>query len=181
MRALALNDRIHVLTVDTAGEVAVWDIVRGVCLGRYGEAEVAAVVSGWCGDVGTGVGVGVGVGGGAEAVATGTGTGTGSGAGSVGEEAGAGANGGERVPSAMGTVCERSPREALEAVREKIEGQAVIPKWATVETKGGVLVVHLNERCFEVEVYADEVGYAHEKGFTEESKCGSVAAMECEC
>ena len=143
-----------------------WDIVRGVCLGRYGEAEVAAVVSGGYSSPGAGAG--------------GVGGPEGSGAGSMREEvgatmglgeAGAGTNGGGSVPSAMGTVGERSPREALEAVREKIEGQAVIPKWASVETKGGLLVVHLNERCFEVEVYADELGYAHEKGFTEESKC----------
>ena len=51
-----------------------------------------------------------------------------------------------------------SPREALEFVRERVEGEAVVPAWCTVEARVGVLTVHLNERCFEAEVYADEAG-----------------------
>ena len=167
------------MTVNTAGEVAVWDIVRGVCLGRYRESEVAVAVSG-VGVFREGVeGEGEGGGGGeGSGVAGSAGSGAGSGAGSTKEEGiGVGANGGERVMSAMGMhmVGENSPREVLEAVRELIEGQAVIAKWASVETRGGVLVVHLNERCFEVEVYADELGYTHEKGLTEETKCELAA------
>ena len=42
VRSVVLNDRIHALTVDTAGEVAVWDIVRCVCKGRYVPEDVAA-------------------------------------------------------------------------------------------------------------------------------------------
>ena len=53
---------------------------------------------------------------------------------------------------------ERSPREALEVVRERIEGEAVVVSWSTVDTKTGVLTAHLDEKCFEGEVYADEVG-----------------------
>lgn len=41
VRSLILNDRQHVLTVDTEGEVAVWNIIRGQCVGRYSSAEVA--------------------------------------------------------------------------------------------------------------------------------------------
>ncbi|KAF8635329.1 hypothetical protein AX15_000450 [Amanita polypyramis BW_CC] len=149
IRTLPLNDRIHVLTVDTAGEVAVWDIVRGCCLGRYAGTDVAtaSIAGSVCGGKG--------------------------GDGVVNASAGAGAsvvNDGATTGSGVVAAGEKSPRESLEVVRERIEGQAVIPKWASVDTKGGVLIVHLNERCFEVEVYADEVGYAHEKGFTEESK-----------
>ncbi len=147
-----------------------WDIVRGLCLGRYRESEVAAAVSGVCGGALLGGVEGEGEGSG---VPGSVGSGPDSGAGSTKEE-GTGADTNEgRVTSAMGMhmVGERSPREVLEAVREMVEGQAVIPKWASVETRGGVLVVHLNERCFEVEVYADELGYAHEKGLTEETKC----------
>ncbi|KAF9441529.1 WD40 repeat-like protein, partial [Macrolepiota fuliginosa MF-IS2] len=33
VRSVVLGDRVHVLTVDTSGEVAVWDVVRGVCRG----------------------------------------------------------------------------------------------------------------------------------------------------
>ncbi|KAJ7898425.1 hypothetical protein B0H13DRAFT_2234296 [Mycena leptocephala] len=95
VRALVLNDRVHAVSVDTGGEVGVWDLVRGCCA----------------------VGLGVGVGG-------------------------------------AGATEEWSPREALERVRERIEGEAVVGPWATVDTKAGVLAVHLNERSFESEIYA---------------------------
>ena len=42
VRAIVLNDRVHALTVDTAGEVAVWDIVRGLCLGKYAHRDVSS-------------------------------------------------------------------------------------------------------------------------------------------
>jgi WD repeat-containing protein 48 len=112
VRSIMLNDRIHALTVDTSGEVAVWDIVRAVCRGRFAPEEVASASQ----------------------------------SGSI-----AGSGGG----------IERSPREALEVVRERIEGEAVVTPWSVVDTKTGVLTVHLNEKCFEGEVYADEVGIAH--------------------
>lgn len=44
VRSLLLNDRQHVLTVDTEGEVAAWNIIRGVCVGRFSAAEVAAAL-----------------------------------------------------------------------------------------------------------------------------------------
>jgi WD repeat-containing protein 48 len=120
VRSVILNDRIHALTVDISGEVAVWDIVRGTCLGRYPREEVAAA----------------------------------SHAGST-----AGSNGTER---------ERSPRDALEAVRERIEGEAVVAPWSTVDTKTGVLTVHLNDKCFEAEIYADEAGFGPDRRFNDE-------------
>lgn len=122
VRCTILNDRIHALVVDTSGEVAVWDIVRGVCLGRFLREDVSSA----------------------------------SVAGSV-----VGGSSGER---------ERSPREALETVRERIEGEAVISSWSTADTKAGVLMIHLNERCFEAEIYADEVGFAQDRRFHDESK-----------
>lgn len=123
VRSVVLNDRIHALTVDISGEVAVWDIVRGTCLGRYTREEVAA--------------------------ATRSGSTT------------AGSNGSEH---------ERSPRDALEAVRERIEGEAVVPTWSTVDTKTGVLTVHLNEKCFEAEIYADEAGFSLDRRFSDEAR-----------
>jgi WD repeat-containing protein 48 len=33
VRSVMLNDRIHALTVDTSGEVKIWDAVRGVSWG----------------------------------------------------------------------------------------------------------------------------------------------------
>ncbi|KAK8858907.1 hypothetical protein IAR55_003138 [Kwoniella newhampshirensis] len=44
VRSLLLNDRQHVLTVDTEGEVAAWNIIRGVCVGRFNTEDVAAAL-----------------------------------------------------------------------------------------------------------------------------------------
>lgn len=127
VRCVILNDRIHALTVDTTGEVAVWNIVRGTCLGKFHSEDVAS--ASYCGS-------------------------------SSGRSAGS-----ER---------EYSPREALEAVRERIEGEAVVSHWATVDTKTGVLSVHLNEKCFEAEIYGDEAGYGPERPFADDFRCMSM-------
>ncbi|KAG1750625.1 uncharacterized protein EDB91DRAFT_1108492 [Suillus paluster] len=129
VRAILLNDRMHALTVDTNGEVAVWDIVRGVCRGWFAREEVRAASR--CGST--------------------SGSGPRRDNGSV--------TGGDK---------ERSPREALEAVRERIEGEAVSSSWSSVDTKAGVLTVHINERCFDAEIYADEAGFDHDRHFTDE-------------
>ncbi|KAJ7765499.1 hypothetical protein DFH07DRAFT_737719 [Mycena maculata] len=118
VRALVLNDRVHAVSVDTVGEISVWDIVRGVCVGVFTKE---ALEGGACGI----------------------------------ERAG---KEGWR------------PREALERVRERIEGEAVVASWATIDTKAGVLTVHINERSFESEIYADEVGFAGDRRFGEEAK-----------
>lgn len=123
VRSVILNDRIHALTVDTAGEVAVWNIVRGTCLGKFSSEDVAA--ASFCGST--------------------------SGRSGTGEK-------------------EYSPREALEAVKERIEGEAVVLPWATVDTKTGVLSVHLNGKCFEAEIYADEAGYGPERQFADDMR-----------
>lgn len=119
VRSILLNDRLHALTVDISGEVAVWDIVRGVCLGRYPREDVTAAST-------------------------------------------AGGSDGSADRDA------RSPREALEAVRERIEGEAVVTHWSSVDTKTGVLTVHLTERCFEAEIYADEAGFGPDRRFNDE-------------
>lgn len=127
VRSIILNDRIHALTVNTAGEVAVWDIVRGICLGTFPREDVA----------------------------------------SASHHGSSGSGGGDR---------ERSPREALEAVRERIEGEAVVVPWSSVDTKTGVLTVHVSEKCFEAEIYADEAGYVgHDRHMGEEVRCKSVS------
>lgn len=41
VRCVELNDRVHALTVDTAGEVVVRDVVRGACLGRFTSEDVS--------------------------------------------------------------------------------------------------------------------------------------------
>lgn len=45
VRSLILNDRQHVLTVDTEGEVAVWNIVKGICVGKFSTPDVAAALN----------------------------------------------------------------------------------------------------------------------------------------
>lgn len=123
VRCIILNDRLHALTIDTSGEVAVWDIVRCLCRGRFRREDVAAI--------------------------------------SHRSSSVAGSSGGEK---------ERSPREVLDSVRERVEGEGVALSWATADTKAGVLVINMDEKCFEAEVYADEVGFAHDRHFNDESK-----------
>ena len=40
----------------------------------------------------------------------------------------------------------RSPRELLDAVRSRVEGEAAVPQWCSVETKVGVLAVHVSQK-----------------------------------
>lgn len=134
VRAVLLNDRMHALTVDTMGEVAVWDIVRGVCCGWYTKEDVQAASL----------------------------------RGSLDGSARS-----REQSSAIGDK-EWSPREALEAVGERIEGEAVVSAWSSVDTKTGVLTVHINERCFEAEIYADEAGFDSDKHFDDELRSAST-------
>ncbi|KAF8321362.1 hypothetical protein DL93DRAFT_2093982 [Clavulina sp. PMI_390] len=120
VRSVILNDRIHALTVDTAGEVAVWDLMRCVCEGFW----VAEDVERAC----------------------------------IGDSLSSSSNSSHQ-PGGV----EWSPRESLETVRERIEGEAMIASWANVETKMGSLTVHLAESTvFDAEVYADEAGFGLE-------------------
>ena len=62
-----------------------------------------------------------------------------------------------------GSLLNHSPSELLKLVKERIEGQATVGTWCTVETQTGLLAVHLDEsRCFDGEVYADEAGLSKE-------------------
>ena len=124
VRSIILNNRMHALTVDTAGEVAVWDIIRAICLGKFLKDDVSAA--------------------------------------SRSDSGSTNSDDSDKNPS---------PREALETVRERIEGQAVVNPWSSVDTKMGLLTVHLNDRCFEAEIYADEIGYGPEKNFSDELRC----------
>lgn len=128
VRAVLLNDRMHALTVDTVGEVAVWDIIRGLCCGWYMKEDVQAASL----------------------------------RGSLDGSARS-----RDQSSAIGDN-EWSPRQALEAVRERIEGEAVVSAWSSVDTKTGVLTVNINERCFEAEIYADEAGFDPDKHLNDE-------------
>lgn len=126
IRCIMLNDRIHALAVDTLGGVTVWDVIRGLCLGRYSSEDISSV--------------------------------------SVAGRS----TSGER---------EWSPRESLDLVRERIEGEAMISPWCMADTKAGVLTIHLIEKCFEAEVFADEVGFATDRHFNEDSKCAFFVSI----
>jgi len=124
VRSIILNNRMHALTVDTTGEVAVWDIIRAICLGKFLKDDVSAA--------------------------------------SHSDSRSTSSDDSDKTPS---------PREALETIRERIEGQAVVNSWSSVDTKMGLLTVHLSDRCFEAEIYADEAGYGPEKNFGDEMRC----------
>lgn len=44
LRSLILNDRMHILTLDTEGVVALWHLVRGVCIGQFAPADISAAL-----------------------------------------------------------------------------------------------------------------------------------------
>lgn len=128
VRVTMLNNRMHALTVNTAGEVAVWDVLRGHCHGVFSREDVlAAFVSSTAFEVG---------------------------------------------PPVEKRTC--SPRQALEVIRERIEGEAVVSQWAVAETKIGELSIQLMDRCFEAEIYADEAGYGPERSFGDDQRCKEV-------
>lgn len=43
IRAKMLNDRQHVLTLDTAGKVSIFNIVKGICVGTFREEEIEQI------------------------------------------------------------------------------------------------------------------------------------------
>jgi WD repeat-containing protein 48 len=127
VRAALLSNRVHALTVDTVGVVAVWDIVRAVCVGQYLREDVLLAAN----------------------AHNNRGGGGGGGAGSGGSIV-------SRHEDEGPPVC--SPREALDLVRERIDGEAFVVPWSSVDTAMGVLNVHLDEHAFDAELYADELG-----------------------
>lgn len=116
IRAILLNDRRTVLSLDTLGEVAVWDIVLGGCIGCFSKLELR-----------------------------------------------------HRLRLKDDTLVDTADladdapgadkQDVLEYVRSQIEGEAVISPWCSVESRTGLLTVHIDQsRAFEAEVYLDEAG-----------------------
>ena len=124
VRSVVLNDRWHAVTVDTCGQVGIWDIIRGQCLGVFEKEDIEAMMNG------------------------------------------SSTEGHDREDRKW------SPREALEAVRERIEGEAIVSHWCTVDSSIGNLMVHVQHpQCFNGEIYADEAGYGSELPFDEDARC----------
>ena len=72
---------------------------------------------------------------------------------------------------------ERSPREAVEAVRERIKGEALVSTYGTADTKTGVLTIHLTGRSIDAEIYADEVTSSPSN--SAEGPMGSTSIVVC--
>ncbi|KAL5500915.1 hypothetical protein ACEPAH_9302 [Sanghuangporus vaninii] len=119
VRGTIMNDRIHALTVDTAGIVAVWDIVRCLCLGIFTKEDVRNAIA------------------------------------SINSADGHTTNTEDPADNADRI----SPRQALELVRDRIEGEAVVNPWSNADTRIGELTIHILDKCFESEIFADEAGY----------------------
>lgn len=124
VRALMLNDRQHVLTADTGGQVALWNIVQGSCVGRFSPDQLDEVY----------------------------------------QETG-------HPDHRLKEIGGRDAKEALEIVREHIEGEAATITWCSVDTRVGSLTVHIEEgRAFDAEIYADEVGLGDDPYFKEDQR-----------
>ncbi|PVG01194.1 hypothetical protein CPB86DRAFT_805384 [Serendipita vermifera] len=64
-----------------------------------------------------------------------------------------------------------SPREALEVVRERVEGEAVVQAWCTVDSSIGNLMVHIHSgQAFDAEIFADDAGYIGTTTFEEDHR-----------
>lgn len=114
VRSELLNDRRTVISLDTFGEVAVWDIVLGGCIGRFRATDLKQRAS---------------------------------------------AEDRTGSPAAVYEEEGRQKQDILEFVKNRIEGQAVVSPWCSVETKTGLLTVHIEQsRAFDAEVYLDEAG-----------------------
>ena len=115
IRAILLNDRRTVVSLDTLGEVAVWDIVLGGCIGLFSNIELR-----------------------------------------------------HRLRLEHASPSDSGPgddmedldkADILEYVRTQIEGETVVSPWCSVESRTGLLTVHIDQtRAFEAEVYLDEAG-----------------------
>ena len=133
IRSSMLNDRRHVLSVDTTGNVSVWDIVAGVCKGAFDTRQVRELVS-------------------QELLADGKIS-----------------NGGNS--DAQDFELLNHPGDALELIRDRVEGCGATPLWCTVDTRAGVLTVHLQEpRCFDAEMYIDEADFLASAGVKDDSR-----------
>jgi WD repeat-containing protein 48 len=121
IRHSMLNDRRHVLAINSAGQIFLWDIICAQCLGAFDWEEVAQI---WSQDES-----------------------------SSKEEY-------------------LLPGDALDIIKDRIQGEGAAPMWCTVDTITGSLSVHFDyPRCFDAEIYLDEMAdILHKNGSTLDSK-----------
>ncbi|KAH9958413.1 hypothetical protein BC827DRAFT_1219400 [Russula dissimulans] len=137
VRAALLSNRVHALTVDTAGTVAVWDVVRAACVGQFAKEDVLLASN-------------------AHNTANSGSNSSRGGNKSDGGGLSGGGSASHHEPAEEASVC--SPREALDIVRERIDGEAFVVPWSSVDTCMGVLNVNVDEHAFDAELYGDELG-----------------------
>ena len=106
VRAALLNNRMHALTVDTVSIIAVWDIVWAVCVGQFLQEDVL--------------------------LAANANNNHGGGGDSGGAGAGSGGSIASRHEDEGPSIC--SPHEALDLVREHIDGAAFVVPWSSIDT-----------------------------------------------
>jgi WD repeat-containing protein 48 len=62
-----------------------------------------------------------------------------------------------RAARTDGLTGDITPGEALDVIKERVQGHGAAPIWCTVDTRIGLLSVHLEyPRCFDAEIYVDE-------------------------
>lgn len=134
IKCTLLNDRRHVITIDTVGQLALWDIIYCVCKGIFTTEGLSAsgpksnvtgnssIISSDSSDV-------LSISSGSQSAYT------------------------RENPKPTAILA----TDLLQLVKDRIEGEASIASWCSVEIQTGLLTVHLEEsRCFDAEVYADE-------------------------
>jgi WD repeat-containing protein 48 len=138
IRVELLNDKRHVLSVDTRGDVALWDVVQGRCVGVYESSEVHKLA--WMEHVGRSYQNG-----------------------NEDRNSSNGSSDGKDLINFNGGDVSFN-KEALQLVKERIEGQGITSTFCTIDSRIGKLTIHLEEsRCFDAEIYWDEIGFGGEE------------------
>lgn len=142
IRSAMLNDRRHVLTMDTRGSVGIWDILLGVCLGFFERRALTQLALD------------------EEAL---------TGAPSLGPVQALSATG--MTQDAITNLLTHSPADLLELIRERIEGSDAAPFWCTTDVRAGLLSVHLqSNKCFDAEMYIDDADFVNKDDYKEDTR-----------
>lgn len=136
IRSEPLNDRIHVLTADSDGQVALWNVVKGICVGVFDSKELCEALH---------------ISPTPSAAASRAFPRTGPPL--------------EPEVEAVRIELRRHSQDVLNMIREHVQGMTSVSQWFSLDTKTGSLAVHIEERtAFVGDVYVDEIGLKVEGG-----------------
>lgn len=136
IRSEPLNDRIHVLTADADGQVALWNIVKGICVGVFDPKELCEALH-------------ISPTPSAEASRAFPRTGPPL----------------EPEVEAVRIELRRHSQDVLNMIREHVQGMTSVSQWFSSDTKTGSLAVHIEERtAFVGDVYLNDIGLKVEGG-----------------